>query len=130
MRRGKRRRLVEDHHRDHVLHADVRHLAVVDERRFANGDVDGHLPNVVSREWLALLQILQRVERCLNRRAYGGAGFEVSSVIALFKMRSSGTEYAYDVSADGQRFLIISPSDDTGAAGLTVAVNWTARLKP
>jgi hypothetical protein len=52
-----------------------------------------------------------------------GASFEVASVTALFETRRSGIDYPYDVSADGQRFLIISAADDTGAAGITVAVN-------
>jgi Tol biopolymer transport system component len=58
-----------------------------------------------------------------------GASFEVVSVKALFETRRSGNIFPYDVSADGQRFLIISASDDTSAAGITVAVNWTAGLK-
>jgi hypothetical protein len=60
-----------------------------------------------------------------------GASFEVASVTALFETRRSGnTDFPYDVSADGQRFLIISASDDTSASGITVAVNGTAGPKP
>ena len=58
-----------------------------------------------------------------------GASFEVTSVKALFETRRSGTDFPYDVSVDGQRFLIISASDDTGAAGITVVVNGTAGPK-
>ena len=58
-----------------------------------------------------------------------GASFEVASVKTLFETRSGG-DFPYDVSADGQRFLIISASDDTSAAGITVAVNGTAGPKP
>ena len=38
------------------------------------------------------------------------------------------TSYAYDVSADGQRFLAITPR--SGAEGLTIVQNWPALLKP
>jgi len=58
-----------------------------------------------------------------------GASFEVASVKALFETRRSGIIFPYDVSPDGQRFLIISASDDAGAAGITVAVNWTEGVK-
>ena len=37
------------------------------------------------------------------------------------------TSYAYDVSADGQRFLAITPR--SGAEGLTIVQNWPALLK-
>jgi len=53
-----------------------------------------------------------------------GASFEVTSITSLFETRrSGGGDFPYDVSADGQRFLMISASDDIGAAGITVAVN-------
>ena len=52
-----------------------------------------------------------------------GASFEVASVTALFEARPSGGDFPYDVSADGQRFLIISASDDASASGITVVVN-------
>ena len=54
-----------------------------------------------------------------------GASFEVTSVKALFETRAV-SDYPYDVSADGQRFLIVSAADDASAAGITVTVNWTA----
>ena len=57
-----------------------------------------------------------------------GASFEVTSITALFETRAGG-DYPYDVSADGQRFLIISASDDTSASGITVAVNWASGLR-
>jgi eukaryotic-like serine/threonine-protein kinase len=55
-----------------------------------------------------------------------GAAFEVPSVKALFQTKRFGTDLMYDVSGDGQRFLIISAADDSRAEGITVAVNWTA----
>lgn len=56
-----------------------------------------------------------------------GASVEVASVTALFKARAIG-DYPYDVSPDGQRFLIVStPTPTDGiASGITVTVNWTA----
>ena len=51
-----------------------------------------------------------------------GASFEVASVKALVEARRSGTDFPYDVWADGRRFLIISASDDTTTSGITVAV--------
>lgn len=53
-----------------------------------------------------------------------GASFAVASVAALFETRAAG-DWPYDVSADGQRFLIVSAADDEGAAGITVTVNGT-----
>lgn len=58
-----------------------------------------------------------------------GARFEVASVTALFETRSLGNS-PYDVSPDGQRFLIISASDAASAAGITVVVNGTTGPKP
>ena len=57
-----------------------------------------------------------------------GAAFDVTSVKALFEARAVG-ESPYDVSADGQRFLIVRAADDASAAGITVAVNATAGPK-
>jgi hypothetical protein len=56
-----------------------------------------------------------------------GASVEVASVKALFQARPTG-DYPYDVSPDGQRFLIVSTptTTDTIASGITVTVNWTA----
>jgi Tol biopolymer transport system component len=36
----------------------------------------------------------------------------------------------FEVSADGQRFLILAPSGGTGEQGLNVVVNWNGGLKP
>jgi Tol biopolymer transport system component len=36
----------------------------------------------------------------------------------------------FDVSADGQRFIIVAPRGGTSTVSLTVAVNWMADLKP
>jgi hypothetical protein len=57
-----------------------------------------------------------------------GASFEVRSVTTLFETKSSDNDWGYDVSADGQRFLIITPADDASVAGITVVVNRFATL--
>jgi len=58
-----------------------------------------------------------------------GASFEVSSIEPLFKTRTYGFDYPYDVSPDGQRFLITGAADDENAAGISVVVNWKGLRK-
>jgi hypothetical protein len=36
----------------------------------------------------------------------------------------------YDVSPDGQRFLVSVPTSDPGSSQVTVVLNWTAVMKP
>jgi serine/threonine protein kinase len=50
--------------------------------------------------------------------------FEIRTVIAFFVGGSQ-----YDVTRDGQRFLIISPIEESSPSPLTVVLNWTAGLK-
>ena len=38
-------------------------------------------------------------------------------------------DYPYDVSADGQRFLVNTLVEETASAAITLVVNWTAGLK-
>jgi len=59
-----------------------------------------------------------------------GASFEVGVVKPLFETRGTGTRYQYAVTADGQRFLINTASEQAASAPITVVVNWTAGLKP
>ena len=40
----------------------------------------------------------------------------------------AGTHHQYDVSLDGQRFLILT-AGDTGESPSNVVINWTAALK-
>ena len=59
-----------------------------------------------------------------------GSGFEVGGVKPLFATRivfAGG--YQYDVSADGQRFLINTIPEQATSAPITVVLNWTAGLK-
>ena len=57
--------------------------------------------------------------------------FQVGAVKPLFQTRLVGPRHEYDVSADGQKFLINSAPQQNGAAPapITVVVNWTAGLK-
>jgi hypothetical protein len=62
-----------------------------------------------------------------------GSAFQVGVVRALFETRPrSGVNlnaYAYDVSADGQRFLVNTLMQEATSAPITIVVNWTAGLK-
>ena len=59
-----------------------------------------------------------------------GASFEVGAVKPLFATRiATGGSYQYDVSADGQRFLINTAPEQATSAPITVVLNWTAGLK-
>jgi serine/threonine protein kinase len=59
-----------------------------------------------------------------------GDGFQVETVRPLFGIRGGGTRYAYDVSPDGQRFLINKRIEDhSPSSPLTVILNWSAALK-
>jgi Tol biopolymer transport system component len=59
-----------------------------------------------------------------------GASFEVGAVQALFQTRArAGLGSPYDVSADGQRFLINTLPALADAPPFTVVFNWTAGLK-
>jgi Tol biopolymer transport system component len=60
-----------------------------------------------------------------------GASFEVRAVNPLFETRIAlGGRYQYDVSPDGQRFLINTlPEQAASADPITVVLNWTAGLK-
>ena len=59
-----------------------------------------------------------------------GASFDAGVVKPLFDSRASfGLRYPYDVSADGQRFLVNAIPEQSAAAPITVVSNWTAGLK-
>jgi len=58
-----------------------------------------------------------------------GTGFEVGAVTPLFRTRIAPTRYEYDVTADGQRFLINTLPEQTTSSPITVVLNWTAGLK-
>lgn len=55
-----------------------------------------------------------------------GSGFEVGAVTPLFQTRVPSTGgYQYDVSPDGQRFLVNMLAEE-GPSPLVVVLNWTA----
>ena len=62
-----------------------------------------------------------------------GANFEVGAVRTLFAVRPRPMvtlgDYPYDVSADGQRFLVNTLVEETASAPITLVVNWAAGLK-
>jgi hypothetical protein len=60
-----------------------------------------------------------------------GATFRVGAVRPLFGTRPRGAYYFYDVTADGQRFLVHSFPEQAQASSvpITVVVNWTAGLR-
>ena len=57
----------------------------------------------------------------------GGAAFQPAAPKVLFKSPSGpGT---WDVTADGQRFLVSVPADAAAQAPFTIVENWMAGLK-
>jgi hypothetical protein len=63
-----------------------------------------------------------------------GASFESGSPVVLFQTHrrqpiSSQDIFSYDVSADGQRFLIATQVDESAAAPLSVLLNWTSAME-
>ena len=56
-------------------------------------------------------------------------GLEVATVRPLFEARFVGPGYPYDVSPDGQRFLVSTPLEQTTPTPITVVVNWSTMLK-
>jgi len=60
-----------------------------------------------------------------------GPSFTAGPPRVLFRGRYASTDLAaYDVSSDGQRFLMVRPSDDElRPADVSIAENWLAELK-
>jgi hypothetical protein len=59
-----------------------------------------------------------------------GGGIEVGAVRSLGIPIVTGREgYQYDVSADGQRFLMAAAPEQKSSAPLTLVHNWTMLLK-
>lgn len=66
-----------------------------------------------------------------------GSGIEVGAVRPLFQTHAAAVSpglylrgaYTYDVSADGQRFLINTPLAPGQTAPITIVVNWIAGLR-
>ena len=59
-----------------------------------------------------------------------GGHFSVGTPVPLFEVGSFGRRLnGYDVSVDGQRFLVIRQLEDASMRPLTVVQNWTELLK-
>jgi len=63
-----------------------------------------------------------------------GASFKAGSPVALFQTHrrlqvSSLDDFSYDVSGDGQRFLIATKVDEANAAPLSVLLNWVSQME-
>jgi hypothetical protein len=63
-----------------------------------------------------------------------GASFEAGSPVVLFQAHrrqpiSSQDIFSYDVSGDGQRFLIATQVDEANAAPLSVLLNWASEME-
>ncbi len=58
-----------------------------------------------------------------------GATLEVGAVRALFEVRRGGPGSVYDVTGDGQRFLVNTAVEQKTSSPITLVVNWTADLK-
>jgi Tol biopolymer transport system component len=58
-----------------------------------------------------------------------GTSFEVGKPRMLFSAQPQGGAYPYDVTRDGQRFLIATSREAAAAAPLTLVVNWPAAVK-
>jgi eukaryotic-like serine/threonine-protein kinase len=63
-----------------------------------------------------------------------GASFEAGSPVALFQTHrrqpiSAQDVFSYDVSGDGQRFLIATKVDEANAAPLSVLLNWASEME-
>jgi len=58
-----------------------------------------------------------------------GSAFEVGAMRSLFATQAGGPGSVYDVSPDGQRFLVNTLVEEAAAAPITLVVNWPAALK-
>ena len=61
-----------------------------------------------------------------------GTSFTAGTPVALFELGSFGRiigRYVYDVSPDGQMFLVLRPMEDASMRPLTLVQNWTELLK-
>ena len=62
-----------------------------------------------------------------------GANFDSGTPVALFQATPRQPIpiydlFVYDVSRDGQRFVIITPVKEAGTAPMSVILNWPAKL--
>ena len=58
-----------------------------------------------------------------------GAGLAFGQPQMLFEFRLTSTGPGFDVSADGQRFLVVEPAESLPPEPVTVVVNWPAAIE-
>ena len=59
-----------------------------------------------------------------------GKAITVDIAMPLFDLRPAGEGYFYDVSRDGQSFLVMTqPDPPAETPSITLVVNWTEALK-
>lgn len=81
---------------------------------------------------------MQKGQRDLYRKSSRGAGtdtvngegaaFQSGTPQRLFQFNPRHPYIPYDVTADGQRFMVSNLIEEPGAMPITVVVNWTASL--
>ena len=59
----------------------------------------------------------------------GEGSFQVGAIEPLFQTRAMGSVWRYDVSNDGQRFLVNTALPDTSSPEITLILNWTEMLR-
>lgn len=76
------------------------------------------------------LFFLDNTDRLMAAQVDGsGASFKVSKVIPLFLVRASRPGTIYDVSDDGQRFLVNTRSSSGSISAITLVSNWDKELQ-
>src|SRR5260370_6634469 len=70
MRGSERGCLIQQHHCDHVLHTDVRHVSIAYCVGFVAGDSHYHLPYVGGGKRALFEETDERIQRSLNWRAH------------------------------------------------------------
>ena len=58
-----------------------------------------------------------------------GTGLSFGQPQVLFKFRSTASGSGFDISADGQRFLVVEPAENLPPEPVTVVVNWPAAIE-
>ena len=71
----------------------------------------------------------RRCELMAARVRQNGSTLEIDTPMRLFKTRVESFLPSYDVSADGQRFLVVSSSLQKQPSPITVVVHWDSGLK-
>jgi hypothetical protein len=58
-----------------------------------------------------------------------GSRFEVGDITPLFRARPAFGRFPFDVSADGEKFLVLTTEEQSAPEPLVILVNWTAALR-